>query len=153
MGIACYAVQCPGCNEKITLRLAVGHDERQPFFYVCGRCRAATKGTLVWNGDANTHLDLEAGSVLDSDDGCTQTIHINPEYPSVPDAADLSKIGGSAFLFHAQVLGVDKVVLFQGAVGKFDAFVRGGMAGAQAADGLLSQPRLAALRRRIEAAR
>lgn len=79
MGVARCPVECPGCKDKIVLRLGVGQDVRQPFFYVCGRCRAATKGTLVWEGGAETRVELEAGDVLDSYDGCTQTIHINPE--------------------------------------------------------------------------
>lgn len=104
----------------------MGQDQRQPFFYVCGHCRAATKGTLISEGGASTRVDLEAGRVLDSYEGCTQIIHINPELPSVPDAEDLTKVGGSAFLFHVQVLGGDKTMFFQRGVLKFETFVSGG---------------------------
>jgi hypothetical protein len=129
MGVTRCPVECPGCHDKITLRLGVGHDERQPFFYVCGRCLAATKGTLLLDLSGNgplTRIELEAGSVLDSYDGCSQTIHINPELPSVPHAEGFWEPGGSAFIFHVQTLGPDKMAFFQQQVGKFDAFVKGG---------------------------
>ncbi len=118
MGIVRYPVQCPGCDSGIVLRLGVGLDPHQPFFYVCGKCRAATRGTLEWSGGAQTSLSLDAGKCLDSEDGCTQTISINPEYPGIADAKDLGDRGGSAFLFHCQILGNEQVAAFQTAAGE-----------------------------------
>jgi hypothetical protein len=60
-------------------------------------------------------LSLEAGKILDSEDACTQTISINPDYPGLPDAKDMSDPGGSAFMFHCQVLGNERVAKFQAA--------------------------------------
>ena len=87
MGIVRYAVKCPGCDAGITLRLGVGHERRQPFFLVCPRCEAVTRGTHVLNDDdLTTSLDLHDGERLDSDEGCIATISVNPEFPSVPNA-------------------------------------------------------------------
>ena len=70
MGIVRYPVECPGCREKILLRLAVGLDERQPFFYVCPKCKAATRDDLVWHGQADTSLELSDGRQLASSAKC-----------------------------------------------------------------------------------
>ncbi len=126
MGIVCYPVECPGCTDKIVLRLGVGRDERQPFFYVCGRCRAATKGALLWHGAANTSLELEDGQQLASEDGCAQHIHINPEYPSFPNAADMTARGGSAFIYHYQIFGSARLLQYQTQIRAFDVFVANG---------------------------
>jgi hypothetical protein len=118
-----YAVQCPGCNAKILLRLGVGNDQQQPFFYVCGKCRAATKGVLSLNelSATGTELKLEDGQLLTSDEGCTQTIHLHPDFPGTPDETELQK---SAFMFHADILGVDEIVAFDRKVALFDQFVK-----------------------------
>lgn len=118
MGIVRYPVECPGCEKKIVLRLAVGHDERQPFFYVCPSCQAATRGALLWHGDARTSLELSEGKKLDSEDACDATISINPEIPSVADAKGLEELGGSAFLMFTSMMGIERWLAFQQATGR-----------------------------------
>jgi hypothetical protein len=129
MGVVRCPVECPGCKGKITLRLGVGMDARQPFFYVCGDCKAATKGALLLDSTKEgptTEVELEAGHILDSFDGCTQTIHLNPEIPSVADAPDFSHPGGSAFIFHFQNLGPERMQFWEHQVQEFEHFVRNG---------------------------
>lgn len=115
MGIVRYPVECPGCFSGIVLRLAIGHDARQPFFYVCPNCRAATRGALIWDGGAGTELELAAGRCLDSEEGCTLAVSINPEIPAVATATSLADPGGSAFLTFFGWLGPEKIQLFQAA--------------------------------------
>ncbi len=117
MAIARYPVECPGCSNKIVLRLAVGHDNRQPFFYVCPRCRAATRGALLWHGGADTSLELSDGRQLESEDGCDTALSINPEFPSVADTASMAEPGGSAFLMFATLLTQEGIISFQRATG------------------------------------
>jgi hypothetical protein len=100
------------------LRLAVGHDARQPFFYVCPKCKAATRGALVWDGGAGTSLEVSSGRLLDSEKGCTQTVSINPEIPASSTATGLADPGGSAFLTFFRWLGAEKIQLFQAAAGQ-----------------------------------
>ena len=113
MGIVRYAVECPGCKVGLTLRLAVGLDERQSFFIVCPKCSAATRGALLWRGGIQTELEISDGRLLDTYRDCQFTININPEYPSVPDAARLNQPGGSAFLMFVSLLGPDRMAAFQ----------------------------------------
>lgn len=70
MGVVRYAVECPGCSDKIVLRLGIGYDKRQPFFYVCGRCRAATRGALTVHEGAKTTLELERISKTPQQNEC-----------------------------------------------------------------------------------
>lgn len=119
MGIIRYPVQCPGCETGIILRLAVGHEPIQPFFYVCPKCKAATRGRLNWDGGAGTSLDLSDGKLLSSEDGCNTAVNINPEIPSYAEASSLSQQGGSAFITFAQLLGNDGIRHYQQALGTF----------------------------------
>ena len=104
MGIVRYPVECPGCREKILLRLGVGLDERQPFFYVCPKCHAATRGALLWHGGAPTSLELSDGRELAATAKCSSALSINPEFPAVPTARSMAEPGGSAFLMFSGLL-------------------------------------------------
>ncbi len=86
-------MECPGCSAPVLLRLGVGHDARQPFFYVCPRCKAATRAALLWDGGAGTTLELSAGRLLDGDADFVGAVSINPEIPpsSSGSAASRSK--------------------------------------------------------------
>lgn len=122
MGIVRYPVQCPGCKAAILLRLAVGHAPEQPFFYVCGACRAATRGCLVLHGGVTTSLQLEDGEQKEDEEGCSQIISINPELPALQGPEDLSSPGGSAFILHHALLG-EGLLRYSRAVGKLHGTV------------------------------
>ena len=115
MGIARYPVECPGCASGIILRLGVGHDLRQPFFYVCPTCRAATRGALLWDRGAGTKVEIAAGRLLDSEKDCKHTVSINPEIPALPTATGMDVPGGSPFLAFVQWLGGEQILRFQSA--------------------------------------
>lgn len=113
MGIVRCPVECPGCRAGIVLRLGVGHEKRQPFFYVCPKCRAATRGALLWSGGAETRLELSDGRELRSEQGCTEVVTINPEIPAFAGARSMAEPGGSAFLTFFQWLGGDGIQRYQ----------------------------------------
>lgn len=102
-----YIVQCPGCNAKILLRISVGIDLEQPFYYVCGRCNAATRGKLlIWyEPRPGGKLELEAGKVLKENENPNQVITLHPDLPSKAEARDMREPGGSPFLMHFNILG------------------------------------------------
>ena len=113
MGNVRYPVECPGCSSGVILRLGVGHDARQPFFYVCPSCQAATRGVLIWDGGAGTSLEISQGKLLDSEKGCAHTVSINPEIPALATATGLGVPGGSAFLTFVRWLGPEQIQRFQ----------------------------------------
>jgi hypothetical protein len=124
LGIVRCPVECPGCKTGIVLRLGVGHEKRQPFFYVCPKCQAATKGALHWNGGAKTRLELADGRKLPSEERCTEAVSINPEIPAFATARSMAEPGGSAFLTFYQWLGPDGILQYQRAFYQMRHFVQ-----------------------------
>jgi hypothetical protein len=124
LGIARYPVECPGCKTGIVLRLGVGHEKRQGFFYVCPKCQAATKGALIWDGGAHTRLELADGRKLRSEKTCTEVVSINPEIPAFAEAKSMAEPGGSAFITFYQWLGPDGIMQYQRAFYQMKHFVR-----------------------------
>jgi hypothetical protein len=108
-----YAVECPGCKSAVALRLSVGLDERQPFFYVCPTCHAATRGALLCSAPMQVTLELSDGRKLDAHEHCVGTVTINPEFPSVASATSLEQPDGSAYLHFARLLQKDGLHNFQ----------------------------------------
>jgi len=102
-----YTVLCPGCNAKIRLRLSVGLDNEQPFYFVCNRCKAATRGKqVIWyEPQPGARLELEDGEQIDKDDKPDQVLTIHPDLPSRAEAAEMWDEGGSPFIMHHQLLG------------------------------------------------
>lgn len=113
MGVVRYAVECPGCQTNIRLRVAVAREREQPFFFVCPVCEAPTKAVQHWDGGGGTRLALNDGRLLDTDGNCAHTIHVNTEYPTVADASSLGAPGGSAFQHFMGMVGPDHIVAFQ----------------------------------------
>lgn len=113
MGITRYPVECPGCRAPILLRLGVGHEIRQRFYYVCPKCKAATKGALLWHGDARTELELADGRRLDTDENCVAALSINPELPSFPETWSMAEFGGSPWITFTQWLGSEGIQRYQ----------------------------------------
>jgi hypothetical protein len=123
MGIVRYPVECPGCKVHILLRLGVGHEKRQGFFYVCPKCQAATKGALIWSGGAHTHLELADGRKLRSEQECSEVVSINPEIPAFANAKSMAEPGGSAFITFVQWLGTDGIQQYQRAFYQMRHFI------------------------------
>jgi hypothetical protein len=42
-----HVIECPGCKAIILLRVGVGLDLEQPFYFVCNRCNAITRGKQI----------------------------------------------------------------------------------------------------------
>ncbi|MGC4092944.1 MAG: hypothetical protein QM756_34675 [Polyangiaceae bacterium] len=124
MGVVRYSAECPGCKAGLTLRLGVGRDDRQPFFFVCPRCQAATRGALHLRERGGTELELSDGQLLDWNDRTDFTIHIHPEFPSVPDAPSLEQPGGSAFLTFFTMLGQERFLNFEAATQQLRSIVK-----------------------------
>ena len=114
MAVARYAVECPGCANGIILRVGVGLDDAQPFFFVCAKCKAATRATqyVSLHPLPTTRLQLEAGEQLESEDSCTQIVTIHPDMPAFADATSMAD-NGSPFLLQRQLLGADGLRQFQ----------------------------------------
>ncbi len=123
MGNVRYPVECPGCSAGIILRLGVGYDSKQPFFYVCPVCKAATRGALLWDGGSGTKLELKDGRALDSEQGCSHTVSIHPDLPALATATGLGQPGGSAFLTFFGWLGLERTQLFLAATEQMRHFV------------------------------
>jgi hypothetical protein len=106
-----YYITCPGCDSKILLRLSVGLEREQPFYYVCNKCGAATRGKLViwYEPHSDCRLELEEGSILDNEVSHDQVINIHPSFPSIAEAGEMWDDGGSPFLMHHRLIG-DKFV-------------------------------------------
>jgi len=102
-----YYVACPGCDSTILLRLSVGLEREQPFYFVCRNCNAATRGKLViwYEPCPGGKLELEAGTVIDGVVPHDQVVNIHPSFPSIPEAGEIWEEGGSPFLMHQKLLG------------------------------------------------
>lgn len=102
-----YYVTCPGCDSTIVLRLSVGLEIEQPFYFVCDNCGAATRGKLViwYKPHPGSRLELEEGSVLEHEVPHDQVVNIHPSFPSISEAGEMWEEGGSPFLMHHMLLG------------------------------------------------
>jgi hypothetical protein len=100
-------VECPGCRAKIVLRISVGYDLEQPFYFVCSRCNAATRAKqIIWyNPQPGNRLELEAGRLLDNDENPDQIITLHPDLPAKAEAQGMMEPGGSPFLMLHSILG------------------------------------------------
>ena len=58
-----YGVKCLSCESTITLLVGAGVDARQPLFFVCARCRQATRVTqiLARSVTPTAHLEYPGG--------------------------------------------------------------------------------------------
>ena len=111
--VNCVFVRCPGCQDIIMLRLSVGYANRQPFYYVCNKCKCATRGALIVDFEkVELKLDLEAGEILDSDVDADQIYTFDPNLPTRSDAKSMMDPGGSPFLFTYSILG-ESIVEYQ----------------------------------------
>lgn len=102
--ISRHTVRCPGCDQPITLRLSVGASELQPFYYVCGKCNAATRGRLVAKAP-DLKLELEAGEQVEGFHETEQVVTIDANIPTRFDTKNMGDPGGSPFIYLSMILG------------------------------------------------
>ena len=104
-----YGVTCPGCDSKIVLRIGVGGDDAEHFFYVCAKCQTPTKCVqrLIYEPRPHTRLELEEGELVDAASASAdwQTITIHPELPALPAASRMGDTGGSPFIYQFALAG------------------------------------------------
>ena len=78
-------VDCPGCKSSIALRLQAGIDSQQPFYFVCQKCGAPTRGALNIDYETNPpkiSFELEdIQRIRDYIEEPEQTITIAPDLP------------------------------------------------------------------------
>jgi hypothetical protein len=102
-----YLVECPGCQSTILLRISVGLEREQPFYFVCSKCNAATRGKLlIWyEPRPDCRLELEEAKILDREVPHDQAVNIHPSFPSIAEAGEMWDEGGSPFIMHQKLLG------------------------------------------------
>jgi len=108
-----YTVECPSCGSYIILRIGVGLDLEQPFYFVCDTCNAPTKGKLViwYEPEPGAELLLEEGEVIYEEVDISQCVTIHPDLPSFASTEEMTSLGWSPFLLQHALLG-DRFVEF-----------------------------------------
>jgi len=105
MGIVRYSVRCDGCGAAIVLRIGVGIDEEQPFFYVCTNCNAVARGKMLLVGPGTTRLELVGGKLVTEALDSYQVVTLHPDLPSKTTADTLDGQASSSFLLQRDLLG------------------------------------------------
>lgn len=103
-----YPVECPHCRANIVLRISVGLDEEQPFYFICSTCGSATRGKqIIWYKPfPGARIELEEGRILENEpEEPNQIINIHPDLPAFKNAKSMMETGGSPFLFTMAILG------------------------------------------------
>ena len=116
-----YSVKCPDCEAKIVLRMSVGNDEEQPFYFVCNKCGSATRGKqIIWYEPfPGARIELDEGIVLEQEpEEPDQVISIHPDLPTLKNVESMMEVGGSPFLFNISLLG-DRDMEFMGRLRNF----------------------------------
>ncbi len=82
-----YQLKCAGCNSKIVLRVQIGIDSILPFYFVCQKCGAPTRGVLKIDYEQDpptTTLTLDDTKLIDTYwENPEQTITIAPDLPCI----------------------------------------------------------------------
>ena len=112
MGIQRFHIRCAGCKEIIRLRLTVGTDENQPFYFPCPVCGAPSRGLFRYLGGTKTDLTLESGELLLEDVADAPSVSISADIPSIASARQMHERGGSAFMHFARLVGLDQMQRF-----------------------------------------
>ena len=83
-----YGVECPGCKAQICLRVSVGLDTEQPFYFVCTKCNSATRGKqIIWyEPNPGARIEFEDAKQIEIPAKPDQTINIHPDLPAKGDA-------------------------------------------------------------------
>jgi len=123
-----FQVKCAGCRSKIVLRLQVGIDSIQPFYFVCQNCGAPTKGTLKIDYRQDppiTALSLEDTKLVNTYwENPDQTITVAPDLPCriTPSGSSTSQF---PFIYQTELMENDYFLLeYQERVGAFVGLVQ-----------------------------
>lgn len=54
-----YTLKCDYCEKTTLLRLGVGHEERQPFYFECENCSQSIQGALILNKEGDEIAKFE----------------------------------------------------------------------------------------------
>lgn len=102
-----YPVECPECSAIIILRVSVGLDIEQPFYFVCDRCGGATRAKqVIWyEPSPGARLELEEGRQVPEPEKTEQVITVHPDLPAFSDAKYIADTDGSPFLMNHRLLG------------------------------------------------
>lgn len=114
-----YYVKCPGCENTLLIRLGVGNDTEQPFYFICENCNIATRGKqIIWyEPSPGAKIELEDGEQIPSQEHVDQTININPDLPSLPNV-HIPPLG-MPFMMNSELLGEN----FENYKYRYDNFV------------------------------
>jgi hypothetical protein len=93
-------ILCPGCRSPIRLRISIGFEENQRFFFVCPHCQAVLQGNLLTRQATGQILGLEIDGVpaITAKDA-ESVVNIFTDLPVDPIANSLEP-NGSAYLMH-----------------------------------------------------
>ncbi len=100
------SVACTGCGDSVRLRISIGHEDEQCFYFICPHCHSALRGALLTDPTAGELRGLiidgrEARFVDESD----AVVNIVTDLPHDPRATSMEVFGGSPFIMHFQLLG------------------------------------------------
>jgi len=100
-------IQCPGCDDAVTLRIAIGFEDDQHFYFVCPSCHSAIRACLRTNQSEGELLGLELDGAPATilNDNEAPVVNISTEYPMDPHATSEQSIAGSGFMMHGGLLG------------------------------------------------
>lgn len=98
-------ISCPGCHGPIRLRISVGYEENQGFFFTCPHCGSVLQGILLTRQATGEILGLEIdGRPASFVEGADVVVNVFTDLPVDPIATSMES-GGSAFIMHHQHLG------------------------------------------------
>ena len=101
-----FTIGCPGCRRGIRLRVGIGHETVQRFYFLCPHCRSVVLGALSTDQDRGLIVGLEIdGKPAVWVDDPEAVVTVFTELPIDPGATSMEQFGGSPFLMHHQVLG------------------------------------------------
>lgn len=122
-------IECPGCQDSLTLRIAISYEDEQDFYLVCPQCSSAIRARLMTDQSAGelTGLDLDGKPAVLVDDPLGTIVNVSTEYPMDPSAVSEESIAGSGFMMHGASLG-DTFHQWRQRGAQFEASAQGGWA-------------------------
>lgn len=124
-----YYTLCPGCGAKTVLRLQIGVDEYQPFFYVCTKCGAPSRGSISIDYESVplwADLQLDDGDILDYDESKEpdQTITIALDLPCMI-FGDNNPASQFPFIYQTSLMGdFENVIRFKRSINMFRGMIK-----------------------------
>jgi len=115
---------CPGCRQKIRLRIGLGVDKIQPFYFVCQNCKAVTSGKIVLGEPPSFLVKFDEENIkTHNHEQPDQSFTFHPDFPSRLDVSDMSSPGGSPFITQIDFMGPDNLQRFGKLMGTFRGLI------------------------------